>query len=65
MPITDLPPHIAEFLAYLQWEKRYSPHTVVSYQHDLTACFTYLATNMLFRSRKRWKPGLSGAGWPP
>jgi integrase/recombinase XerC len=44
MPITDAPPHIAEFLAYLQWEKRYSPHTVVSYQNDLTACFAYLAT---------------------
>ena len=39
MPVTD---HIAEFLAYLQWEKRYSYHTVLSYQNDLTACFGYL-----------------------
>jgi integrase/recombinase XerC len=45
MPLSaDLPPHIAEFLAYLQWEKRYSPHTVLSYQNDLTACFSFLHT---------------------
>ncbi|HTJ10982.1 MAG TPA: tyrosine-type recombinase/integrase [Dinghuibacter sp.] len=44
MPVTDSPPHIAEFLAYLQWEKRYSPHTILSYQNDLTACFGYLST---------------------
>jgi integrase/recombinase XerC len=42
MPTTDVPAHIAEFLAYLQFEKRYSGHTVRSYKDDLGTCFTYL-----------------------
>ncbi len=40
--LPDLPAHIAEFLAYLQWEKRYSPHTILGYKTDLLACFSYL-----------------------
>jgi integrase/recombinase XerC len=42
MPITEVSVHIAEFLAYLQFEKRYSGHTVRSYGDDLGACFAYL-----------------------
>jgi len=42
MPIMDIPSHIADFLAYLQFEKRYSQHTVRSYRDDLLSCFTYL-----------------------
>jgi integrase/recombinase XerC len=32
------------FLDYLQFQKRYSPHTVISYQNDLSAFFKYLET---------------------
>jgi integrase/recombinase XerC len=42
---SDLPAHITEFLAYLQWEKRYSPHTTLSYKNDLLSCFAYLEEN--------------------
>ncbi len=35
-------PEIQPFLDYLQFEKRFSRHTVISYQNDLTAFFTYL-----------------------
>jgi len=43
MPITDYP-QIAPFLEYLQFEKRYSKHTIVAYQIDLEQFFHYLAT---------------------
>jgi len=33
------------FLQYLQIEKRYSPHTIRSYQNDLDQFFTYLSEN--------------------
>ena len=32
------------FLQYLRFEKRYSPHTITSYDNDLTQFFTYLST---------------------
>lgn len=35
-------PHIQSFLEYLQFEKRYSQHTIRSYQDDLTFFFDYL-----------------------
>lgn len=35
-------PQIRSYLDYLAFEKRYSPHTVVSYQNDLEQFFTYL-----------------------
>lgn len=34
--------HIAEFLDYLRFEKRYSPHTILAYQNDLGAFFDFL-----------------------
>jgi integrase/recombinase XerC len=42
MSQSDIPPHIAVFIAHLQFEKRYSPHTVRSYKDDLVACFAFL-----------------------
>lgn len=42
MPITEYP-EIAPFLDYLQFEKRYSQHTVIAYQTDLEQFFAYLA----------------------
>jgi integrase/recombinase XerC len=35
-------PHIQSFLDYLKFEKRFSRHTVISYETDLTGFFTYL-----------------------
>lgn len=34
--------HIAEFLDYLRFEKRYSPHTILAYKNDLEAFFDFL-----------------------
>ncbi len=36
--------HIQQFLDYLTFQKRYSRHTIVSYQNDLTAFFDFLLT---------------------
>lgn len=36
-------PYIQDFLDYLRFEKRYSQHTVSSYENDLTQFFSYLA----------------------
>lgn len=33
---------IQDFVNYLQFQKRYSPHTIISYQNDLTAFFDFL-----------------------
>jgi integrase/recombinase XerC len=38
-------PVIHPFLDYLKYEKRYSPHTISSYQADLVAFFDYLVTD--------------------
>jgi integrase/recombinase XerC len=35
-------PEIQPFLAYLQFEKRYSRHTLLSYENDLVSFFDYL-----------------------
>lgn len=34
--------YLQEFLDYLKYQKRYSQHTIVSYQTDLTAFFEYI-----------------------
>jgi len=34
--------HLQSFLNYLQFEKRYSRHTIISYQNDLEQFFTYI-----------------------
>ncbi len=36
--------HIQQFLDYLSFQKRYSPHTITSYKNDLTAFFDFLVT---------------------
>jgi len=36
---------IRSFLDYLKFEKRYSAHTIISYQTDITSLFTYLNKN--------------------
>ena len=44
MPLTH-PSDIQEFLNHLTFQKRYSPHTIVSYQNDLSAFFKFLKEN--------------------
>ena len=36
--------HVQLFLDYLSFQKRYSRHTIISYQNDLTAFFDFLLT---------------------
>lgn len=43
MPIPQYP-QIQAFLNYLKFEKRYSQHTLLSYQNDLEQFFAYLAS---------------------
>lgn len=43
MPITQYP-QLQQFLDYLKFEKRYSQHTLISYQNDLEQFFAYLAS---------------------
>ena len=45
MPISEQE-YIQHFLDYLKFQKRYSQHTIISYQTDLTAFFDYI--NMQF-----------------
>ncbi|GEO09387.1 tyrosine recombinase XerC [Segetibacter aerophilus] len=37
-------PHVQSFIQYLQFEKRYSQHTIISYQTDLDQFFAFLAS---------------------
>ena len=41
MPHTHQP-YLTEFLAYLKFQKRYSRHTLVAYENDLTGFFKFL-----------------------
>lgn len=43
MPVPQYP-QIAPFLDHLKFEKRYSVHTLISYQNDLEQFFAYLAS---------------------
>ena len=43
MPIPQYP-QLQQFLDYLKFEKRYSQHTLISYQNDLEQFFAYLAS---------------------
>ncbi|MEP6616383.1 MAG: tyrosine-type recombinase/integrase [Ginsengibacter sp.] len=43
MPFSETPP-IQDFLDHLTFQKRYSKHTILSYQNDLTAFFKYIST---------------------
>jgi integrase/recombinase XerC len=42
--ITTTYPHIQSFIEYLKFEKRYSQHTIISYQTDLEQFFAFLAS---------------------
>ena len=35
-------PQVQEFLNYLKFEKRYSKHTILSYENDLLQFFTFV-----------------------
>lgn len=37
--------HLQDFLDHLKYQKRYSQHTIISYENDLTAFAAYLAEN--------------------
>ena len=37
--------HIRLFLEYLKFQKRYSRHTIISYEQDLTVCFDFIQTS--------------------
>lgn len=37
-------PHIQTFIEYIKFEKRYSPHTIISYRTDLIDFFNFLDT---------------------
>jgi len=43
--INEKYPQLRSFLDYLQFEKRYSVNTIVSYQNDLEQFFTYLVSD--------------------
>src|SRR6476619_3487646 len=43
MPVPQYP-QLEPFLDYLKFEKRYSRHTLLSYQNDLEQFFTYLVS---------------------
>lgn len=55
MPVQNHP-YILSFLEYLKFEKRYSPHTVRSYQDDLVFFFDFLAETFGEVSLKEIKP---------
>lgn len=43
MPVSAYP-QILSFIEYLQFEKRYSSHTIIAYQNDLEQFFTFLVS---------------------
>lgn len=44
MLTTNQPDYLQQFLHYLRFERRYSQHTLISYQNDLEQFFAYLAS---------------------
>lgn len=52
----QLPSEADSFLEYLKFEKRYSPHTIRSYQDDLTFFFEYLSAEYTELSIRDIKP---------
>lgn len=51
-------PHIQSFLEYLKFQKRYSQHTIVSYETDLRYFFDFLVTQYQERDLQNIKPAL-------
>lgn len=48
--------HIATFLDYLKYQKRYARHTITSYENDLTSFFDFLAIQFNETTIKNIKP---------
>ena len=44
--------HIQSFTAYLQFEKRFSTHTVTAYIHDVNQFFDFLKEDL------KWEEGV-------
>ena len=44
------------FIQYLQFQKRYSQNTILSYQNDLTDFFDYLVTQFSIKTVAETKP---------
>ena len=40
--LNNAAPEIQSFIDYLKFEKRYSIHTIISYENDLSTFFNYL-----------------------
>ncbi len=55
MPLTPQQ-HIRSFLDYLKYQKRYSQHTIISYETDLVAFFDYLELQYQESSLENIKP---------
>lgn len=55
MPLT-LQQHIQSFLDYLKYQKRYSQHTIISYQTDLNDFFDYLQVQYQESALENIKP---------
>ncbi|MFT3910685.1 MAG: tyrosine-type recombinase/integrase [Ferruginibacter sp.] len=55
MPLTPQQ-HIQSFLDYLKYQKRYSRHTIISYETDLVAFFDYLQLQYQENSVENIKP---------
>ncbi len=49
---------IQEFLNYLTFQKRYSPHTVISYQTDLSAFFDFIIVEYSYISLEEISPSI-------
>ena len=56
MPLTEQQA-IQQFVNYLKFQKRYSKHTVLAYEHDLQAFFDYLALQYGMSGFTDIKPG--------
>lgn len=52
----DTQRNIQLFLEYLKFQKRYSRHTVISYEQDLTVCFDFIQMNFNVGNLSEIKP---------
>lgn len=52
------PPHILSFLDYLKFQKRYSKHTIISYENDLSSFFDFIEQKYELHKVSEIKPML-------
>ncbi len=57
MPNTETSP-IQEFLNYLTFQKRYSKHTIISYENDLTGFFDFVLSEYKITEVKEVNPSI-------